>query len=352
MVNFIDYITAKAQALYYNELLAAKSKKPYLGDELYPTQRKQGLNLEFIKGMKKGARVLPLSAFDAKVLKLSRYGFTTVSQKMPFFKASLDIDEELRQKLLMLGESQTQYIQDILRKIFNDNQTLIEAAAVTRERMRMQLLTTGQITMASNGQAYLYDYGLETYQKQTATKAWSDPTADIIGDIIAYQDTMVEKTGVKPTRLVMRTKVFRYLMKNDYIKNALYVFGQGKVNVTENAVKTFLAENAGITSIALYDKVYTDEDEVTQFFVPDDVAVLIPEGNIGYTWFGTTPEEADLLGGATDAEVAIVDAGVAITTWVEKDPVRKVTKVSEITLPSGENMDKIVIIDVTGGVSA
>ena len=34
--------------------------------------------------------------------------------------------------------------------------------------MRMQLLTTGQITMASNGQAYLYDYGLETYQKQTA----------------------------------------------------------------------------------------------------------------------------------------------------------------------------------------
>ena len=352
MANFIDYITAKAQALYYNELLAAKSEKPYLGDELFPTQRKQGLNLEFIKGMKKGARVLPLSAFDAKVLKLSRYGFTTVSQKMPFFKASLDIDEELRQKLLMLGENQTQYIQDIIRKIFNDNQTLIEAAAVTRERMRMQLLTTGQITMASNGQAYLYDYGLETYQKQTATKAWSDPTADIIGDIIAYQDTMVERTGVKPTRLVMRTKVFRYLMKNDYIKNALYVFGQGKVNVNENAVKTFLAENAGITSIALYDKVYVDEDETTQFFVPEDVAVLIPEGNIGYTWFGTTPEEADLLGGATDAEVAIVDAGVAITTWVEKDPVRKVTKVSEITLPSGENMDKIVIIDVTGGVSA
>ena len=352
MANFIDYITAKAQALYYNELLAAKSEKPYLGDELYPTQRKQGLNLEFIKGMKKGARVLPLSAFDAKVLKLSRYGYTTVSQKMPFFKASLDIDEELRQKLLMLGESQTQYIQDIIRKIFNDNQTLIEAAAVTRERMRMQMITTGQIVMESNGQGYLYDYGLEDYQKVTATKSWSDPTADIIGDIIKYQDTMVEKTGVKPTRLIMRTKVFRHLMKNDYIKNALYVFGQGKVNVNENAVKTFLAENAGITSIALYDKVYTDEDEVTHFFIPDDVAVLIPEGNIGYKWFGTTPEEADILGGATDAEVAIVDAGVAITTWVEKDPVRKVTKVSEITLPSGENMDKIVIIDVTGGVSA
>lgn len=34
MANFIDYITAKAQALYYNALLAAKTEKPYLGDEL------------------------------------------------------------------------------------------------------------------------------------------------------------------------------------------------------------------------------------------------------------------------------------------------------------------------------
>ena len=352
MANFIDYITAKAQALYYNELLAAKSEKPFLGDELFPVRKQQGLKIDTIKGVKNPAQVLPLSAFDAKVLKLSRYGFTTVSQKMPFFKASLDIDEELRQKLLMVGESQVQYIQEIIRKIFDDNKRLIEAAAVTRERMRMQLLTTGQIAIASNGQGYLYDYGLETYQRQTATKAWSDPTADIIGDIIAYQDTMVANTGVKPTRLVMRTKTFRYLMKNDYIKNSLYIFGQGKVNANEGAIKTFLFENAGITSVALYDKVYVDEDGTTNFFIPEDVAVLIPEGNIGYTWFGTTPEEADLLGGATDAEVAIVDTGVAITTWVEKDPVRKVTKVSEVTLPSGENMDKVVIIDTAGPVSA
>ena len=347
MANFIDYVTAKAQALYYNELLAKKSEVPFLGDELFPARKKQGLNLEYIKGMKKGAQVLPLSAFDAKVLKLSRYGYMTVSQKMPFFKGSLDIDEELRQKLLMIGESQTQYLQEALRKLFDDSNRLIEAAAVTRERMKMQMLTTGQISIASNGQGYLFDYGLEEYQKPTATKAWSDPTADIIGDIIEYQDTMVERTGVKPTRLIMRTKVFRNLMKNDYIKNAIYVFAQGKVNVNENAVRQFLNQEAGITSIALYDKVYTDEDGVTQFFIPDDVAVLIPEGNIGYTWFGTTPEEADLLGSnATSAQVAIVDTGVAITVTKETDPVRTVTKVSEITLPSGENMDKIVIIDV------
>lgn len=63
---------------------------------------------------------------------------------------------------------------------------------------------------------------------------------------------------------------------------------------------------------------------------------------------GTTPEEADLLGGqATAAQVAVVDSGVAITVTKQADPVKTVTKVSQISIPSGENIDKIVIIDTT-----
>lgn len=344
-MNFMDYITSKAQALYWNTLLATKSEKPYLGEELFPNRKQPGLKLEWIKGANAQSVVLHLSAFDAKVLKRNRIGFTTMMTKMPFFKDSLDIDEELRQKLLILGQSNVAYAKEIIAKIFDDNTTLIKSASVTREMMRMQLLTTGTIAIANNGQEYLYDYGLADYQKQTATKPWSDPTADIIGDIIAYQDLMVEKTGVKPTRMVMRTSAFRNLMKNDYIKNCIYILANGKVNATENAVRQFFREQAGITSIALYDKIYTNENGVTQFFIPEDTVVMLPEGNLGFTNFGTTPEEADLLG-SKEADVTIVDTGVAITVTKETDPVRKVTKVSEICLPSGENMDKVVIIDI------
>lgn len=345
-MNFLDYITSKAQALYWNETLAAKSEKPYLGEELFPNRKQPGLKLDWIKGANAQSVVLHLSAFDAKVLKRNRIGFNTMSAKMPFFKDSLDIDEELRQKLLVAEQSNTPYIQEVIRRIFDDNMTLIKSAAVTREMMRMQLLTTGTIAIANNGQEYLYDYGLENYQKQTVQTSWSNPAADILGDIISYQDTMVEKTGVKPTRMVMRTAAFRYLMKNDYIKNYIYLLANGKVNATENAVKQFFAEQAGITSIALYDKTYTDVDGQTKFFLPDDTVVLLPEGNLGFTNFGTTPEEADLLG-SKQADVTIVDTGVAVTVTKETDPVRKVTKVSEICLPSGENMDKVVIIDIT-----
>ena len=346
MANFVDYVSAKAQALYYNEMLAKKTEKPFLGDELFPTKRKQGLNIEFIKGIKGGAQILPLSAFDAKAIKLSRPGFNIVKENMPFFKASLDIDEELRQKLLMIGESQVEYIKQVVARIFDDNMRLIENAAVSREAMRMQLLTTGSVVIASNGQGYLYDYGLAEYQKQTVKKSWSDPTADIIGDLQEYQDIMVEKTGVKPTRLVMRTKQFRNIMNNDFIKNSIYVFAQGKANASENAIKTFLTEQLGITSIALYDKGYYDLDGNYQFFIADDVVVMLPEGNIGYTWMGTTPEEADLLGSSV-ANVSIVDNGVAITVIKKTDPVKIITKVSQVSMPSGENIDKILIIDTT-----
>lgn len=346
-MKFLDYITAKAQSLYWNETLASKSERPFLGEELFPNRKQPGLKLEWVKGANQQAVALHLSAFDAKVLKRNRIGFSTMMTNMPFFKDSLDIDEELRQKLLMLDGSNVQYAQELIRRIFDDNNTLIKSAAVTREMLRMQLLTTGVIAVANNGQEYLYDYGLEDYQKPTVTTAWSNPDADIVGDIIAYQDTMIEKTGVKPTRMVMRTNTFRNLMKNNYIKNYLYIMANGKVNATENTVRQFFNEQLGITSIALYDKNYTDVDGTRKFFLPEDTVVMLPEGNLGYTNFGTTPEEADLLGSSV-ADVSIVDTGVAITVTRETDPVRKVTKVSEICLPSGENMDKVVIIDITG----
>lgn len=81
---------------------------------------------------------------------------------MPFFKESLYIDEELRQELNKVLETGNQvYIDSIMNRVFDDTVSLTESAAVSRERMRMMLLTTGTISMASNGQSYTYDYGLD-----------------------------------------------------------------------------------------------------------------------------------------------------------------------------------------------
>ena len=95
---------------------------------------------------------------------------------------------------------------------------------------------------------------------------------------------------------------------------------------------------------AVYSKTYDNNGTSTKF-VADGTVVLFPEGNLGNTWFGTTPEESDLMSG-TDADVSIVDTGVAITVTKKTDPVNVSTKVSMITLPSFEMADEIIIATV------
>ena len=75
------------------------------------------------------------------------------------------------------------------------------------------------------------------------------------------------------------------------------------------------------------------------------MVALFPTGNLGNTWFGTTPEESDLMSGTAD-NVSITDVGVAVTTMKKSDPVNVETKVTMICLPSFETADSVFLLDV------
>lgn len=344
--TIFDYFSATTIAAYYNELLATRNLAPFLGDELFPARKKIGINLSWIKGAKGLSTALSLSKFDAKSTKKDRIGFEKLTTNMPFFKNDMLIDEELRQELLKAIEADNAtWIDTILRNIFDDVTTLVDAASVTRERMRMQLLSTGTIVMAQNGVEYSYDYGLASDQKYTPGTKWDQTTSTPIDDIIAMQDIIENKGYERPRRAITSRKVMRALMKNEGIKNAIYVMGNGKVQLTEDNVRAYLQEQTNVT-IAVYDKTYMGDDEKAKRYLPEDLFILIPEGELGNTWFGTTPEEADLMSGVTSAEVTIVDTGVAVTTTKTTDPVSVDTKVSQVVLPSFEKADQIAIGDV------
>lgn len=343
--TIFDYVVAQEVAAYWETRQAALGLPPYLGDVLFPARKQVGLNLSYIKGSKGMPAELNLSAFDARAVKKNRIGFSEVKTSMPFFKNSMSIDEELRQQLLIaISSGNSAYVETILRNIFEDNITLLEDAAVTREKMRMQLLSTGTIVMANNGQEYNYDYNLPSTHKVTPTTAWSSAQADPIGDITAWQDTIENEGYGRPTRAITSRAVLRNLMKNENIKNAVYVFSQGKVALNETALRNYIADQTGVT-IEVYEKKYKNLEGTMTRFIPEDLFILIPDGNLGETVFGTTPEEADLMA-SQNAQVAITDTGVAITTTDEVDPVSVTTKVSQVCMPSFEAADQIIIADV------
>lgn len=346
MATIFDLVKASELVAYWDTM--ANQREPYLGETLFPARKKRGLNLKWIKGSKGLPVVLAPSSYDAKARVRDRIGFTSVSANMPYFKEATYIDEEMRQELNMVLETNNQaYIDSVINNVFDDETRLLEGARAQRERMRMQILTTGAIAISANGQNYTYDYGIPEAHKPTVSVSWSDPSADIMGDIQTWQDMIEDETGVRPTRAICSRKTFNYMLKNEAIIKSNFVLSNGQAALNEAMVRRYLNESLGLT-IAINTKKFMDESGAAKSYVPDDVFSLIPEGALGSTWFGTTPEESDLMAGqiGPNSEVALTDMGVAVATHGNFDPVNVETKASMICLPSFEAADHIVIADV------
>ena len=341
-MTIFDLVTAESIKSYWEQRIAGLP--PYLGEELWPEQQKLGLDLKWIKGSKGLPVVLAPSAYDVKARKRKRIGFDKLTAEMPFFKEGHGIDEELRQQLNMVLETGNQtYIDAIMNQVFDDEMDLLMAARAQRERMRMMALTTGAISISANGQDYDYDYGMPNDHKSEVSTSWSSASADIYGDIEAALDKIEDDTGVRPTRAVVSQKTWGYFRKNTNIRNAI-LGNNSAVPVSDEKIHQYFMDELDI-DIQKYTKKYKDEAGVEHAYVADDIFVAFPSGDLGIGWFGTTPEQSDLMSG-TAANVSITDVGVAITTTKNTDPVSVDTKASMIYLPSFEQADQVYILDV------
>lgn len=342
-MTIFDFITSHNIAAYWEVLRA--NEAPFMGEELFPTDKKLGLKLDWIKGAQGLPVVLAPSQFDTTAKNRARAGFDKLSANMPFFKESMYIDEELRQQLNMVIESGKQgYIDAVVNRIFADNVTLIRAAAARREQMRMMALTTGVVSCTANGMNYSYDYQVPEAHKVEADVSWATASTDIISDIRTGMDTVEDDTGVRPSRAVCSRKTWGYLLRNTAINKSVFVLSAGAASLSDARLKQYLMDELGLEVVVNNSKYKNDAGTAAQY-VPDDTFVLFPAGKLGTTWFGTTPEESDLLASAV-ANVAITDTGVAITSTEKTDPVTIDTKVTMISLPSFEAADQIYIMDV------
>ena len=341
MRSIFDLLTSTQLAAFWNVL--SQDEAPYYAEELFPANKKRGLNLQWIKGSKGLPIVLKTSAFDAAAIPRPRIGFDKLSAEMPYFKESKYIDEELRQELNIVLETGNQaYIDSIMNRVFDDEMSLMRGARAARERMRMMALTTGVIAMSANGQQFTYDYGVK--HKGDAAVAWSDfDNSNPLEDIRVAAQTIQDETGNVVTRAMTDGPTWRNLRNNTRIKNSIFVLSNGQATISDQRLRMYIKDELGI-DVVINDKRYVGESGVSLKFMPDNTFVLFPSGPLGNTWFGTTPAESDLMGSGA-ANVTITDLGVAIVTAKKVDPVQVETIVSQICLPSFEQADSVYIMD-------
>lgn len=338
-----DFITASNIAGYYNT--KNQNVDATLGQELFPAKKQLGLKLGFVKGAAGKAVVLKPAAFDTKVALRERIGVSMTEEEMPFFKEAMLVKEADRQQLNMLASSgQSAYVDTIVNGVFNDELTLISGAHARLEAMRMQVLATGKIAVNANGVAKDIDYGVQQDHKAKAAKAWTEADATPLADIEKAIDAMGD-LGLTPEVMIVNSKTLSQARKAESTVKLIKPLAPKGASVTKAEFLTYLESEFGI-SVEVKDGTYVGDDGKAVKFFPDGYVTFAPQGALGSTVFGTTPEESDLLGASNvNADVAVVDNGITITTTKETDPVNVQTKVSMVALPSFERLNEVYMLD-------
>ncbi|MCE4816407.1 major capsid protein, partial [Clostridioides difficile] len=261
------------------------------------------------------------------------------SKRMPFFKESVLVNEEDRQQLLLASKAQNkELLLMIISQIYDNYLALVDGGDMQMERMRMQALADGVINIVSEDGDLVFDFEVPSNHKEvlTGSATWDNPDADIIGDIQRWMRIMRDEGNPLPKRMVMTSKTFGYFAKNKAIK--LDIDKDGRVILTDEMIKNYLKNKVGL-SVAIVSGTYKLEDESEESYFPDNKITFIPDGDLGKTYYGTTPEEADKVYGSK-LDCSVVRTGIAITTMRLIDPVTVQTKVSQLGMPSFERADE------------
>lgn len=341
-----DIVSTKALKLTHTEV--ASNKIPYLGAGLFPNVKKMGIDLKQIRTAKGLPVTLNPSAYDTVSTIRSREGFKVDETEMAFFKESTLVKERDKIELLRVQDANDPYALEVYKSVFNDFETLYDSADVVAERMRMQLLSSAgghpSISLKGDGATYEYnydpngEYAANNYVELTGTSAWTDTTnSDPIADVKRAKKAVKKMWGADPELLIINDNTMDLLIANAKVRQ--YILSQNVtaiVNVDETTVSDIFKLLAKVTLVN-YDKAFKNESGVAQDFYPDGFATLVPNGALGNTYYGTTPDEIELLNDA-EVDTVVLDDKVTVTVTHTSDPAQTKTTLSEVLLPSFERM--------------
>ena len=352
-----NIFNANSVASAYIQSQDINNTLPMIGGAWFPPRKKVGLTLNDIR-TRKGLHVqLAASNFDAMPTLRTRGSFSGSSREMAFFRESMLVREHDLIELMKVQEMEGPFLDEILSSIYDDTTQLIQGAAMIPEIMRMQLLApvdgSPKIYIDDNGVLYEYDYdsdgtySTENFAALTGADAWTaTDTANPFDNFRTVKRALSVK-GAAPRFALMNQHTFDLLTQLDSVRNAVLAQNiTANIYLDDGIVNRVWQDKTG-TEIIIYDKMRYDKATGTTVpYYPDNLVTFIPEGTLGNTWYGTTPEERTLLGDG-NVDVSIVDPGVAVAVKREYGPpVTITTTASMIVLPSYERMDETFVLKV------
>lgn len=311
--------------------------RTYMGEKLFPSVKTDNLTVRVMQLLEGGD--LPVAAvvhsFDSEAKIGDRPNFEITSLEKMFIKEKINQTERIIQ---FLGDRASD--NEVKAFVYDDMGNMLSRVQTRAEVARMELLSTGKVTIKENNITKEIDYKLSVNNKVPFT--WSDPSADIIGDLRTLVATARSK-GKILQRAITSAKVLGYIMNN----TAIIKMWEKTIDVmTDVSVLRWLSSQFDIEFV-LNDDVYKESatsNTTHRFFKEDVISFVSTRLALGESVYGVTPEERELKNsGATVTEKMLV----ALTQWKTPDPVAVWTKASALFVPVIKDINGLYIATIS-----
>lgn len=310
--------------------------KPLLGETLFPEVKHDTLDFKYLKAGSSLATIASVHAFDTEAEIGSREA-AKQALEAAYVKRKMQITEkDLIALKFPRTESERKYL---MGQVFNDIDNLVAGVKARIELMRIEALSTGKVTLNENDLNMTIDYHVpdEHQESLSGTALWTADTADIIGDLERWQNSLDDKA----TRALTSTKVLTQILRNSKIIG--YLFGKDSGRIPTRAdLNAFLLQH-DLPQIAVYDAKFRKQNAngtySTHRYLGENKFVMFGDGALGETLYGPTPEESRMI--LDGADVSNVDKVIAMIYEEGKDPISTWTKAAATAIPSFPEADNV-----------
>lgn len=333
------------ELLSHKELIdytKARTLPAMLGETLFPSMKIEGLEVEMIKGASSLPVAANIHAFDAETEIGSREGGSYSMQELALIKRKIKLGEK---ELIALNNPRNGAEEkQIIDKIFNDVDNLVNGVLARIEAMRMEALSTGKLVINENGFRTTVDYGTPNNHK--ANRTWT-ANAKILENIYDMCDQIVKDTGFTPTRALTSRTVLNMMLKDEAIRKGIFGVNSDRL-LTVNELNQFLAAQS-LPQVAIYDAQYRTQGKngayTSKRYLEEDKFILMPDGIMGNTFYGVTAEELELR---NKADVDLQSVGnIFVEQYNTNDPVAKWVKAVATAMPSFPYADQVGMLTIS-----
>lgn len=268
---------------------------------------------------------------------------TTRRVKLPPLGQKLVIGEYER---ILLQRAQGAQNGALVRQVYTDTRSNVQAIRSRMERARGQVLTTGKFTLVDeNNLALEADFGVDPARLNVAPALpWSDPNSDLFGFLEQLMTTYADgnAAGQLPGRFTTSRRVMNLARANKQVIRAIYGSQATEGRVTPEQLNGAL-DDQGLPRFFVYNTKIEGQN-----VIPDDLIIATPSNAeaLGRSVYGITVEALELVG-SNAVDFTLADApGVTAVTLKDGDPARIWSKANATAMPALDDPTLLMTADV------